>query len=303
MIYSSYLLQLPPVFSLDNQSSLLVSPSPSSLFPVILYPFFFFSLSPPYDSFLLTCFSPRLLSRLLSRRSEYWNSSDLLSRFYCSDLFFYHGTERGEGAGLISNSCSVGFRPGVRVMIRPVGRLNILWCCVSQAGPVFHTVSFTTRLFEVFFFASSISETFRLRFLCTQRVKRQYLSSSRTWKNKNIGINLPRMCTVHAENLVGRFLIFRFVWLIFLLFGWLNKDGGALLKHGFKAMCTYCFITTVRHLKKSMRLINLGYISLQKKNLPLFDSQSFQLQDWRFVVVCVHWAHKQAVTATQTAQI
>lgn len=55
------------------------------------------------------------------------------------------------------------------------------------------------------------------------------------------------------------------VWLIFLLFGWLNKDGGALLKHGFKAMCTYCFITTVRHLKKSMRLINLGYISLQKK--------------------------------------
>lgn len=182
-------------------------------------------------------------------------------------------------------------------MIRPVGRLNILWCCVSQAGPVFHTVSFTTRLFEVFFAsfisASSISETFRLRFLCTQREKRQYLSSSRTWKNKNIGINLPRMCIVHAENLVGRFLIFRFVWLIFLLFGWLNKDGGALLKHGFKAMCTYCFITTVRHLKKSMRLINLGYISLQKKNLPLFDSQSFQLQDWRFVVVCVHWAQRK----------
>lgn len=111
------------------------------------------------------------------------------------------------------------------------------------------------------------------------------------------------MCIVHAENLVGRFLIFRFVWLIFLLFGWLNKDGGALLKHGFKAMCTYCFITTVRHLKKSMRLINLGYISLQKKNLPLFDSQRFQLQDWRFVVVCVHWAHKSCDGHTNCTNI
>lgn len=45
----------------------------------------------------------------------------------------------------------------------------------------------------------------------------------------------------------------------------------------FKAMCTYCFISNVRHLKKTMRLINLRYISLQKICLCLIHIQSFLL--------------------------
>ena len=53
-----------------------------------------------------------------------------------------------------------------------------------------------------------------------------------------------------------------------------EQRWGSTSKYGlctFKAMCTYCFISTVRHLKKSMRLINLRYISLQKTCLCLIS--------------------------------